>query len=67
MALELGYLVLGCLEPAMQPKNVAMLALPAALADQKFVVLGAGSAGMGVVSMIAQGEHLLHHLHLAHG
>lgn len=27
---------------------------PAALADQKFVVLGAGSAGMGVVSMIAQ-------------
>lgn len=28
----------------------------AALADQKFVVLGAGSAGMGVVSMIAQGE-----------
>ncbi|PSC74934.1 malic enzyme [Micractinium conductrix] len=28
---------------------------PSALADQKFVVLGAGSAGMGVVSMIAQG------------
>jgi hypothetical protein len=29
---------------------------PAALADQRFVVLGAGSAGMGVVSMIAASE-----------
>ena len=29
---------------------------PGAIADQKFVVLGAGSAGMGVVKMIAQGE-----------
>ena len=27
---------------------------PEALADQKFVVVGAGSAGMGVVSVIAQ-------------
>ena len=29
---------------------------PSSLADQSFVVLGAGSAGMGVVSMIAKGE-----------
>ena len=28
----------------------------AALAEQTFVVMGAGSAGMGVVGMIAQGE-----------
>lgn len=27
---------------------------PAALADQSFVVMGAGSAGMGVVRMVAQ-------------
>ncbi|EFN53662.1 hypothetical protein CHLNCDRAFT_136414 [Chlorella variabilis] len=54
---------------------------PSALADQKFVVLGAGSAGMGVVSMIAQGMvkqglspeeassrfHVLdHHGHITH-
>ena len=31
---------------------------PSALADQSFVVLGAGSAGMGVVRMIAQGERV---------
>lgn len=39
-------------------RHVAFAPLPllAALADQKFVVLGAGSAGLGVVSMIAQGE-----------
>jgi len=42
--------------PSLQPHLPIFPASLAALADQKFVVLGAGSAGMGVVSMIAQSK-----------
>jgi malic enzyme len=42
--------------PLRSPLPTLPCLCPAALADQRFVVLGAGSAGMGVVSMIAASE-----------